>query len=242
MAQSFGIVEEKLREAEFFLDQLRASRRHSFNARCYFSAFVSAARSVSLALQTTMGGIDDFEPWYKDAQARLKADPLAKFFVEVRNDSIHKGLNPLNQVTLDHLREDLAGQLQSGNRPHVLVMPGLSSKGTTVLADAVEACTVYHASLVALIFDCYDRFKCVIDPRWYFTSDNFSGRGKTFEDAIAELGFPPGWAHAASNCLNDDARWRALRSLQSRCGVNDLFLKYVGRGIEDPDEDTPSRS
>ena len=100
MAQSFGIVEEKVREAEFFLEQLRASKRHSFNARCYFSAFVSAARSVSLALQTTMDGVDGFEPWYKSAQARLKTDPLAKFFVEVRNDSIHKGLNPLAMATV----------------------------------------------------------------------------------------------------------------------------------------------
>lgn len=233
IVQSFGIVEEKLREAEFFLDHLRASKRHSFNARCYFSAFVSAARSVSLALQTTMHGITGFKLWYQGAQARLKVDPLAKFFVEVRNDSIHKGLNPLNQVTLDHLREDLAGQLHHQKRSHVLVMPDLNSRGTTVLADAVEASTLYHASLVAVIFDCYDRFRCVVDPRWYFTADNFSAVGKTFEDAVAELGFPPAWASSAPE---GDGSWRALRLQQPPCQLNDLFLKYVGREIEDPDE------
>ncbi|MGA2207716.1 MAG: hypothetical protein ABSG10_13395, partial [Terracidiphilus sp.] len=60
MSQSFGIVEEKLREAEFFLDALHAAPRSSFEARCLFSAFVSAARSVTLALQATMKDIDGF--------------------------------------------------------------------------------------------------------------------------------------------------------------------------------------
>ncbi len=93
MAQSFGIVEDKLREADFFLDQIRASNPLSFEARFYFSAFVSAARSVIMALPVTMSGVEGFRLWYRGVQDQLKADPLAPLFVELRNESIHKGVN-----------------------------------------------------------------------------------------------------------------------------------------------------
>lgn len=232
MAQSFGLVEDKLHEAEFFLERLRTSSRLSFDAQCYFSAFVSAARSVTLALQASMSGVPSFEQWYQGAQAKLKSDPLVPFFKEIRNDVVHKGLNPLDRVTLDHLREDLLEQKQQKTRSHVLVLPDLQSKDSTVLADAVEASTLYFASLVQVIFDCYDRFKCVVDPQWYFTKDNFSASGKSFEDAVVELGFPPAWASCAPA---GEGRWRALRSLQPACLINDLFQKYLCREIVGPD-------
>jgi hypothetical protein len=233
MAQSFGVVEDKLHEAEFFLDQLRVSSRLSFDAQCYFSAFVSAARSVTWVLQATMSGIPGFESWYEVAQAKLKADPLAPFFVEIRNRSEKRGLNPLDQVTLDHLREDLFQQMRQHKRSHVLVLPDAHSKGSTVLADAVQASTLYFTSLVNVVFECHDRFRFVVDPQWYFTQDNFSAMGKTFEDAVVELGFPLAWA----SCVPaGDDRWRALRSQQPACQINDLFQKYIGREFASPDE------
>jgi hypothetical protein len=232
MSQSFGIVEEKLREGEFFLDGLRTSGRLSFESRCYFSAFVSAARSVTLTLQATMSGVDGFNDWYRQAQAGLKLDPLARFFVEIRNDSVHKGLNPLGQVTMEHLREDLFLQLRQHKRSHVIVLPDPKAGQETVLADAVEVSSAYFKSLVAVIFECYARFRWVVDPRWYFTRENFMTMGKSFDDAVQELGFPPAWA----SCAGDEtAGWRALRSQQEPCILNDLFLRYVGRTIPDPD-------
>jgi hypothetical protein len=232
MSQSFGIVEDKLREGEFFLDGLRGSGRLSFKSRCYFSAFVSAARSVTLALQATMCRVDGFSVWYQQAQARLKLDPLARFFVEIRNDSIHKGLNPLGRVTLEHLREDLVLQLHQHKRTHIIVLPDPNTGKGTVLADAVEVSFEYFKSLVAVVFDCYDRFRCFVDPRWYFTRENFITMGKDFGDALQELGFPRAWV----SCAGDEiAGWRALRSQQEACLLNDLFVRYVGRTIPDPD-------
>ncbi|MGD0792538.1 MAG: hypothetical protein ABR920_12280 [Terriglobales bacterium] len=238
MSQSFEIVEEKLREAAFFLDGLRTAGQLSFEARCYFSAFVSAARTVTLALQVTMKHIDGFNAWYEQAQARLKADPLARFFVEVRNDSVHKGLNPLGQVPMEHLREHLSLQFRQRKRSHVIVLPDPRAGHGTALADAVQVSSEYFKSLVAVVFDCYDRFRCVVDPRWYFTRENFLAMGKTFEDAVEELGLPRTWADCAPN--ETDA-WRILRSQQPACLINDIFWLYTGRSISDPDglEDVP---
>ena len=232
MGQSFQVVEGKLCEAEFFLNQFSGSSRFSFDAQCYFSAFVSAARSVTLALQATMTDVADFEQWYQSARDKLKADPLAPFFLDIRNKSVHRGLNPLNRVTLDHLREDLFNQMHQGERSHVLILPDVGSENSTVLTDAVQAATLYFVSLVNVIFECYERFRCAVDPQWYFTRENFAAMGKTFEDAISELGFPPGWASCAPP--GDDG-WRALRSQQPPCQLNDLFRKYIGREIAGPE-------
>lgn len=233
MSQSFGIVEEKLREAGFFLDKLESAGPLGYESRFYFSAFVSAARSITLALQVTLNDIDGFSAWYEQAQARMKLDPTAKYFVEVRNDSVHKGRNPLGQVTLEHLREDLLQQFMHKRPSHVIVVPNGTAENGTALADAVQVSTAYYASLVGVIFECYDRFKYVVDPRWYFTHENFESRGKTIEDALEELGFPRLWL---SGTVDEVNAWRVLRSQQPVCLLNDVFLRYTGHTIPDPDQ------
>lgn len=236
MSQSFGIVEEKLREAQFFLDQLSETRRENLDARFFFSAFVSAARSVTWSLQASMSGVPDFDEWYKSAQNKLRMDALAPLFVEIRNCSQKRGLNPLNRVSLEHLREDLSQQLSGTKRKHVLVLPNPRTGDRTLLVDALQASELYLASLVTLIFECYGKFKCVVDPQWYFTRENFASSGKTFEDAIAELGFPKQWAESARKAVSEEDAWRILRREQPLCGINDLFYKYVGQVIAGPDQ------
>lgn len=60
MARCFGVVEEKIGEADFFLDRLvECAEQAAFvEARYYFSAFASAARSVTLALQASLSGVE----------------------------------------------------------------------------------------------------------------------------------------------------------------------------------------
>lgn len=232
MASSFGVVEDKLREAEFFLSQLRESQHLSFEADCYFSAFVTAARSVTDAMRASLKGVDGFRIWFDETLKQLKTDALAPFFVEIRNEVVHEGINPLNRVSLEHLQLDLTRQLQ-GDRGHFLVLPDAHRRDSTVIVDAVEACEQYFSSLVVVVYECYESFRTVVDARWYFTEGNFSSRGKSFEDALVELGFPPTWA--AGIPIGPEA-WHALRSQQPPCLVNDLFDKYLGKTIPDPDE------
>jgi hypothetical protein len=232
MASSFGVVEDKLREADFFLSKLRHSERLSFESDCYFSAFVTAARSVTDAMRVSLKGMPGFKAWFDEVLKRLKTDPLAPFFVEIRNEVVHEGINPLNRVSLEHLRTSLSQQIR-GEQGHVLVLPDAQRRDSTVLVNAIDACEQYFSSLVDVVFECYVAFKTVVDPRWYFTEANFSSRGKSFEDALVELGFPPMWSAGVS--IGSDY-WRVLRSQQPPCLINDLFDKYLGKTIPDPDE------
>jgi len=232
MAKSFGIVEDKLREAEFFLTKLRESNRFEYESRYYFSAFISAARSVTMVLQKTMKDVDGFTSWYQNVQSQLKADPLAKYFVEIRNGAIHEGFNPLNQVTVEHLREDLIRQMHQNDHSHILILPNFQAQGLSTLTDAVETSKQYFISLIKTVFECYKEFRYVVDPQWYFTYENFTDMGKTIEDAIAEFGLPPEWALCAPE---GESAWRILRSQQPSCQINDLFQEYIDGEIKSPD-------
>ena len=61
---SFDWVDEKLFESDFFLTKLEETAYNFSAARYYFSAFTSAARSVTFALQKVMKRIPGFDEWY----------------------------------------------------------------------------------------------------------------------------------------------------------------------------------
>lgn len=90
----FWLIDGKLREADFFLTKIRAEEDLDI-ARYYFSAFLSAARSVTFALQKCLTGLANFDSWYADRQQQLKKHPTASYFKNIRNEVLHEGLNPL---------------------------------------------------------------------------------------------------------------------------------------------------
>ncbi|KHJ51102.1 hypothetical protein PZ78_10460 [Vreelandella venusta] len=178
-----------------------------------------------------MHGIPNFECWYTKAQERLRTDALAPHFKEMRNDMQKKGVNPLNQVPVEHLKEHLTRQLTESIYGHVMVIPHPTQKGNTVLVDALNACSDYFNSLVSLIYDAYSEFKYDVDPQWYYTRERFEAKGRSFLDAVVELGFPPELANAAPN---EDEGWHVLRLQQPPCALNSMFYAYLGKIIEPP--------
>jgi len=88
--RSFGIVDDKVKEAEFFLTQLTGCNNF-FEARCYSVAFAAATRSITFALQASLRDLPGFSHWYAAKQTQLKADSLARFFHDFRRVSHHIG-------------------------------------------------------------------------------------------------------------------------------------------------------
>jgi hypothetical protein len=99
MGRSFDLVDDKLFEGDFFLDRLAESGHDWFASRCYFSAFVSAARTVTFALQGCISDVEGFGEWYAEKQAAMRANTTARFLGKVRTESQHLGINPLNGVS-----------------------------------------------------------------------------------------------------------------------------------------------
>lgn len=228
MTRSFGLVEEKLREAEYFLGLLSAAGRHSQEAKYCFSAFVSASRSVTFTLQACLKGVEGFDAWYATAQFSLKTDSLARHFVEFRNSTQKTGENPIGCVDSTNLRQYLAAQLNGTAPTHILIHPV-----TSEMLDAVAACELYLGSIVRIIYDCYIKFRTVLDPQWYFTKEAFEQSGKTFKDALQELGFPSSWTDAFPP--REDG-WLILRNQQPGCAINDIFYARLGKIVLGPDD------
>jgi hypothetical protein len=61
----------------------------------YLSAFVSAARSVTFALQAVMSKYPGFGEWYPSRRDHLAQSALARFFVTLRNHAQKVGTLPI---------------------------------------------------------------------------------------------------------------------------------------------------
>lgn len=219
-ARPFDLVDEKLAEADFFLGKLEDSVKNLFESRCYFSAFVSAARSVTFALQAVMKSqVDGFEEWYEFKQKELKQDPLARFFHDARTKAQHVGLNSVN-----------AGRMTVVDGKPVVQLFFQSSTANVPLKnvppyDVVTSCTRYLTSLVSLIHECYEVFGAEIDPHRYLTEENFRKLGRTIEDAEEEVIGVRGWTDAPGVPL--EARWQMLRSSVPGSEIGWIFEKYL---------------
>jgi len=224
--RSFGLVESKVAEAEFFLRKVAECGFNFFDLICYTSAFASSARSITFALQASLRGSEEFENWYAEKQAALRRNSLARFFHEFRTVSQHIGANPVVGGT---------GGVGTKIRHYFGSQTGLSNVPSE---DVETSCRQYFLTLLEMVYDCYVRFGPEINAHQYFTAENFERLGKGIEDAEEELGFPRGWTDVG----DPDAlpyRWQALRDTTPGCQIDHLFEAYLGRTAPAPDRLPP---
>jgi len=173
----FWLIDGKLREADFFLDKIRAENDLD-SARYLFSAFLSAARSVTYALQKCLGALGDFDGWYEDWRKELETHPNANYFKGIRDQVIHQGLNPLQGRIQDTMTQSVLFYLTDAAPER----------------DVVVAASSYMAILVRIAADAYDRFWKSIDLPNDLTLEDLAERGRTIADVEEELGYPRGWS------------------------------------------------
>ena len=222
--RSFGIVEDKIKETDFFLSKLEESTRNQdffLGARFYLSAFTSASRSITFSLQAAMKGIPDFKNWYEQHQNILKQNDLAKYFVEVRNLSQKVGYYPLSS---GRIFRDEENQIQVQYFFDYFLdekIDGLIPKD-----DVITACKKYFVLLLELISDCFKTFGYIIDPVEYFVYIITAG-GKSFDDIEEELGFPRKWTDIEGILYEE--RVKMLRHhFEKDVTIDYVFEKYLG--------------
>jgi len=219
MSGSFDWVDDKLYEADFFLEQMESHRNDWNHVRYCFSAFVSAARSVTFSLQAVMRGYDGFAEWYQDEQSRLADSPLARFFVKVRNETQKQGRNPVNSA---HSQPSASGEFHVS---YFFLDWSEDSEVSMLDQDVHDACRIHMTSIVSLIHQCYLKFGDQIDPQQYYTVENLDKLGKTVDDVMMEvMGVPPGYVSY------DDPEdvLRQIRRQMPVPSIDPLFVKYLG--------------
>lgn len=217
MLYSFDAVDEKIAETEFFLAKMVEAGSDWFSFRNYLSAFLSAARTSTLALQR-FKHIPGFDDWYANHREALKSDPLAKFLLETRNDYVHGGPNPIAGFSLHQDKATYHFQQQGKPVPE---------------GGIVALCRRYFMNLLSIVYDCYVVLGIHIDPQQYYTKEHFEIMGKTIEQAETEVW---GWVMESyvEEGLGVDDRWHELRSRVGECSINHLFNGYLGKITPQP--------
>lgn len=221
MSRSFGLVDSKVQEAEYFLDRILEADRFFFGVQCDTVAFAASARSVTFAMQSSLTGIPDFDDWYSLKQRELRNNPLAKFFHDFRTISQHIGDNAVNRGSFRGKK----AVFHFGSIPEVTSVPTL---------DVASACTEHFKVILELVYECYLKFNPLINAQWRFTAEHFKRIGKTIEEAEQELGFPCGWTEVSG--FDEATRWFYLRREADGCNTQCQFERWLGKRVPHPDD------
>ena len=164
MDHTFDTVDEKVAESEFFLQKMVAANTDMFAFKCYLSAYLSAARTSTLALQQ-FKELPGFEAWYAPHRERLKLDPVAKFLLEARNSNVHGGPSPVS-----------GGRFHQGEA--LYFFSSQETADVKTIEDIVSTCRRHFITLLEIVHDCYLHLGVHIDPQQYFTKEHFASLGR----------------------------------------------------------------
>lgn len=221
--RGFHCVADKVAEADYFLGRMKEVSSDFEQFRFLFSAFVSAARSVTFSLQAVMSRYPDFDLWYQSRQQRLKDSRLARFFVDLRNHLQKVGSDPLFQ----------SGRSQNGNFEWFIEFIPTPDFKEVPSGDATTLSEAYFRILLEILQDCYSDYWAYIDPRAIFTIKGLRTLGWTVEDVEEALGFPRGWTDIT---WPEEEKLSARLHVLSRYGGDEymdaFFKKYsIGSGF-----------
>ena len=85
------LAHRRLRDAHLLWHQALACYHDAERFRANLNATIEALRNVTFALQKERDAFEDFDAWYTPWQARLKADPKAKWLHDARVTVVHQG-------------------------------------------------------------------------------------------------------------------------------------------------------
>lgn len=210
--KSFGQVDEKVAEADFFLKKF-CTTQNLYEARFYFSAFATASRSITFTMQYVMKEVKGFGDWYIKWQGKLKSSELAKKFLDIRNHIQKRGVNPID-----------GGSFANAHYAY-------HSRSLKVDNIAVY-CKKYLTIIIECVWQCYVDFGRYVDPHMYYTKENYENMGLSVEDAEKELWGDRGWT--VTPFLSEEHRWAIMRASTPGCQIKNLFLKYLGKYIPEP--------
>jgi hypothetical protein len=225
VTRSTDLIDAKAFEADFFLGKLTEAGPDFVAARCYFSAFVSAARSITFAMQAVLKDVDGFSTWYTNKQKYLRNIPAARFFSEIRNETQKIGHTPLNSGE---------SRWRSDGPPKVTYYFSGGFEGDPSIvpdADVVTACREHLTRLVQLVYDCYLALN-ISSPQSFFSVPNLLERDFLVAEIEEALGFPRGWTNAPGLTTAD--RLATLQRQSPDTAIDRLFLRYLGHARPDP--------
>jgi hypothetical protein len=223
MSRSFGIVEKKVEESEFFLSKIIESmdKKRAFDeTQFYLSAFASSTRSITFTIQASISDIPGFDNWYKSQQEKLKSNKLARFFLEARNLSQKIGYYLIGS---GRSYTDQNGDLKM----YHYFQTFSSNQLSYVPEEDVLTCITYYKILLEVVMDCYKEFGKLIDPEKFFTIENLRESNKTIEDFEEQASYPRGWTEIPNYSI--EQRIDLIKRHHPIPEIDWIFEKYFNK-------------
>lgn len=110
-------TEEKLLEAKYFLERMTEKQSDRDAFKYNLSAFLAAARSVTLIMQKEFDKAPGFEKWYSEKQAKMKSDEVMSLLNKKRVMTIHQ--QPVRPRA--HVNVGISEQLVIGESVSIVV-------------------------------------------------------------------------------------------------------------------------
>lgn len=138
--RDLGLVERKLREADYFLTRMESAGTDEWAFSCDLAAFLSSARGVTFTMQSVMKGHPRWASWYADATSTLLG-PRAELMTTLRNNNEKNGDPGI-----------VGGSMRDGRVVHYLD-PRLTANlpDDERGCDALELCTRHMGVLVHIV-------------------------------------------------------------------------------------------
>lgn len=171
---------ERLLEAEYFLVRLPGA--HSLEFQALLNAFLSASRSVTFLLQSSMARVLGFDEWYLTRQQEMSADKAMRFFLNLRNISQKQG--PVSYV---------GGGLWGGGTTYQFVAGHVAVPDQLKGRNVAECCGEQVSKLAILLLAYREAFPFHACPGRAFTEEGMTALGYTMNDVEESLGLPTGY-------------------------------------------------
>lgn len=213
------IVEEKIFEADFFLEKLKDCKGTQLReARFNLSAFITAARSVTFTLQKSLSGVDGFDAWYEQQRERMKNNKLSSFFLNARNLAQKVGHYHINGSSIE------------GGKNEFLFIDFTKSYDYIPEEDIVTAAQKHLTFLTEIIYDCFKKFGDIIDPDKYYSKEALGKRGQTVKDVELEVWGYTKWTGMG---MSEDESLHYILQHMVKSPMDELFIKYLRKTKDD---------
>lgn len=150
---NFSDTEIKLGEADFFLKLIEQNSAHQAILFYGLSAFLAAARSITLYLQAEGSQQPRFADWYQTVQEQLKTDELSKFFKETRDVVLHARYSKIKTVFEVPLYNAETGWV---HRPTDPIYAGFSFVDY-LIENGFEKCRVFLDNMTRIVAEAKER-------------------------------------------------------------------------------------
>lgn len=220
-SKGFHIVATKVGEADYFLGMLKEVQGHYDEFSYVLSAFASAARSVTFALQAVMTKYPGFDDWYVVHQASWKANGLAKYFVNLRNY-----MQKVGEIPVGH-----TGTIRKGQVKHLSYFVDIDDLKDAPAGEVTKLAEKYFVAVLKVVDACYRDFWMYADPRAIFTEEGLELLGWVIEDIEEAAGLTRGYTDITYD--GEDKNHQRLRLLAREFQGGEMMEQYFEKyGLE----------